>query len=74
MQGIINIMLGHPEQAKKCWEDFKDIQGQFQWLPSMEDHDTQVVDKEITDFKEFEKIVKFLKDDIHKANAKKTQK
>ncbi|KAE7996203.1 hypothetical protein FH972_000944 [Carpinus fangiana] len=73
-KGIINIMLGHPEQAKKCWEDFKDIQGQFQWPPSLEDHDTQVVDKEITDFKEFEKIVKLLKDDIHKANAKKTQK
>ncbi|XP_059436464.1 uncharacterized protein LOC132169448 [Corylus avellana] len=72
-KGIINIMLGHPEQAKKCWEDFKDIQRHFQWPPSLGE-DTQVLDNDITDFKEFENIVKLLKDDIYKADAKKKQK
>jgi hypothetical protein len=65
-------MLGHPkEQAKKCWKDFKNIQEHFQWPPNLKDSQ---VDNDITNFKKFENVVKLLKDDIHKAHAKKTQK
>lgn len=70
MQGIIYIMLDHPkEQAKECWENFKVIQKDFQWAPSLKD---SPVKNDITNFEEFEKVVQSLKDDIHNAHAEKT--
>ncbi len=67
-QAILHVMLDHPKEAKICWDDFQDIQGHFQWPPSFNEIQ---VDKVIIDFKEFEKVVKVLKDDITKAHAKK---
>ncbi|KAB1221317.1 hypothetical protein CJ030_MR2G005638 [Morella rubra] len=71
-KAIIHVMLGRKEQAKKCWADFKDIQEHFEWPPSLKE--SQILDKVTTAFEEFEKVVQMLKDDIHKAQAKKTMK
>ncbi|KAM3700809.1 hypothetical protein ACB098_05G125300 [Castanea mollissima] len=72
-KAIIHIMLDRPtgkQEAKKCWEDFMEIQRHFEWPPCSNEIQAHKV---ITDFNEFEREVKLLKDDIAKAHAKKTQ-
>ncbi|XP_041026361.1 uncharacterized protein LOC121266558 [Juglans microcarpa x Juglans regia] len=69
-KAIIYIMLGKYEQAKKCWGDFKGIQRNLQWPPSLKESQVDTASS-INHFKEFEKVVKFLKDDIHKAQAQR---
>ncbi|XP_075667543.1 uncharacterized protein LOC142637150 isoform X1 [Castanea sativa] len=72
-KAIIHIMLDRPtgkKEAKKCWEDFMEIQRHFEWPPCSNEIQAHKV---ITDFNEFEREVKLLKDDIAKAHAKKTQ-
>lgn len=67
VQAIIYIMLGNNKQAKKCWEDFKSIQRNFQWPPSLEKSQVEAINH----FKQFEEVVKFLKDDIRKSQAQR---
>lgn len=69
LQAIIHVILGRKEQAKKCWGDFKYIQEHFEWPPSLKE--SQVLENVTTTFEEFEEAVQVLKDDIHKAQAKK---
>ncbi|KAG2689033.1 hypothetical protein I3760_09G121000 [Carya illinoinensis] len=65
-KAIIYITLGNYEQAKKCWGDFQGIQRNLQWPPSLKESQVDTASS-INDFKQFEKVVKFLKDDIHEA-------
>lgn len=69
-QAIIHIMLDHPrKQALDCWEEFKDTRIRYAYPPSSED---KQFNKVISNFNEFEKVVKLLKNDILTAHMKMT--
>ncbi|KAG6642154.1 hypothetical protein CIPAW_09G123500 [Carya illinoinensis] len=56
-KAIIYTMLGNYEkQAKKCWGDFKDIQRNLQWPPSLKESQVDMRASSINNFEEFEKF------------------
>ncbi|CAK7350217.1 unnamed protein product [Dovyalis caffra] len=67
-KAVIHIMLEHPrEEALKCWEEFKDIRIRFQSPPSSQQSQ---LNKVVTNFNEFEKVVMLLRNDINEAHGK----
>jgi len=67
LQAIIYIMLEHPgKKAMNCWEKFIDIRISFQ---SPSSHQSQL-NEAVTNFNEFEKAVKLLRNDILEAHGK----
>lgn len=66
-KAIIYIMLEHPgKKAMNCWEKFIDIRISFQ---SPSSHQSQL-NEAVTNFNEFEKAVKLLRNDIQEAHGK----
>ncbi|KDP37974.1 hypothetical protein JCGZ_04617 [Jatropha curcas] len=69
-KAIIYIMLDYPkEEASKNWEEFTEVRTHFQIFQSPPCTVDEQFQKDITNFNEFDKIVKMLKKDITKAHS-----
>lgn len=68
-----------PELAKKSWEIFREIREDLNDPPSLKESIEECLGgdefhKLATNFDEFKKVVKMLKDDINKAKEKRKKK
>ncbi|KAF5752741.1 hypothetical protein HS088_TW01G00658 [Tripterygium wilfordii] len=70
-KAILYVMVEDSKEAKKNWEEFQELRTLYQWPPGMQEDQ---IYKVITDFEEFEKVVRLLREDIKQVHEPGTKK